>query len=290
MTSGTDYSGINEAKAEMGTIYDRPDPRAYFSTLEKLDYTIPNNAKPMFQKLISRLRQQRCQDQVCILDLGCSYGVNAALLKHNVSMNELYDHWTQDGFDTASPEEVIHNGQQFFENLGGPENIKVIGIDQAENAVAFAEEIGLVDEGLPLNLEKQQLPQDVGEDLEPVDLMISTGCVGYVTEKSFEQLVRHTAENEPAWIANFVLRMFPYDRIESELHRWGYMTEKLTSKYFRQRKFATAEEQEQVVGKLRDQDIDPTGLEEDGYFVAEFYVSRPEAEVRTMPLQQLLAA
>ena len=290
MKSGNEYSGINEAKADMGTIYDRPDPRAYFSTLEKLDYSIPSNAKPLFQRLISRLRQQREQEEVCVLDLGCSYGVNAALLKHDLSMDELYDHWTQDELGTASPEEVIQNDQQFFGDLGDPENITMIGIDQAENAIAFAEEVGLVDEGLPLNLEQQKLPQDVGENLEPVDLMISTGCVGYVTEKSFEQLVPHAMANQPAWIANFVLRMFPYDRIENELRRWGYVTEKLTGKYFRQRKFASAEEQKQVVDKLRGQDIDPTGLESEGHFVAEFYLSRPETEVRRLPIQQLLAA
>ena len=45
----------------------------------------------------------------------------------------------------------------------------MIGIDQAENAVAFAEEIGLVDEGLQLNLEQDNLPADVRDDLEPVD-------------------------------------------------------------------------------------------------------------------------
>lgn len=289
MNSGTDYSGINESKTDMGSIYDLPDPRAYFSALEKLDYIIPNNAKPLFQKLISHLRRRREQEEICVLDLGCSYGVNAALLKHDLSMGELYDHWTQDELKTANPEEIIQNGLQFFEELGDPENIKVIGIDQAENAVTFAEEIGLVDEGLPLNLEEQTLPLDVRQDLEPVDLMISTGCVGYVTEKSFEQLIPPATEKQPAWVANFVLRMFPYDRIESVLRRWGYKTEKLAGRYFRQRKFASGDEQRQVIEELRSQEIDPAGLEAEGHFVAEFYLSRPEAEAEELPLRRLLA-
>jgi hypothetical protein len=32
-----------------------------------------------------------------VLDLGCSYGVNAALLKHDLSMRELYERWGQNG-------------------------------------------------------------------------------------------------------------------------------------------------------------------------------------------------
>ena len=290
MNSGADFSGINEAKLDMGSIYDRPDPRAYFNTLQRLDYAIPTSAKPLFQKLISRLRRQRGQEEVCVLDLGCSYGVNAALLKHDLSMDELYDRWTQDELEQATSEEVIEMDQQFFSELADPENLKVIGIDQAENAVAFAEEIGLVDEGLPINLEKETLPADARRDIVPVDLMISTGCVGYVTEKSFERLMQPLTERRPAWIANFVLRMFPFDAIERALGDWGYRTEKLAGRYFKQREFASAEEREQVVEQLRSQDVDPTGLEAEGRFVAEFYLSRPEAEARELPLKRLLAA
>jgi SAM-dependent methyltransferase len=290
MHSGADFSGINEAKVDMGSIYDRRDPRAYFSTLQKLDYVIPVEAKPLFQKLISQLRRRREQDEICVLDLGCSYGVNAALLKYDLSMDELYDRWTQDELEDATPEEVIQNDHQFFEELGDPEDLRVIGIDQAENAVAFAEEIGLIDVGLPLNLEQETLPADARQDIEPVDLMISTGCVGYVTEKSFKKLMLPLSERQPAWIANFVLRMFPYDRIENALGRWGYITEKLTGRYFRQRKFASTEEQRQVVEQLKSRDVDPIDLEAEGQFVAEFYLSRPEAEVRELPLRQLLTA
>lgn len=289
MDSGADYSGINEAKADWGSIYDQPDPRAYFNTLEKLDYIIPSNAKPVFQKIISQLRRQRKQDEICVLDLGCSYGINAALLKHDVSMEELYSHWTRDDLEIATSEDVIKIYQKYFEESGKPENLKIIGVDQAENAVTFAEEIGLIDVGLQANLEQETLPMGAREILEPVDLMISTGCVGYVTEKSFEQLMQSVTKQRPAWIANFVLRMFPYDRIDNMLNRWGYTTEKLNGQYFRQRKFASANEMEQVVDKLITQDIDPSGQEEKGHIMAEFYLSRPKSEACDLPLPQLLA-
>ena len=81
-------------------------------------------------------------------------------------MDELYDRWTRDELEDATAEEVIQNDQQFFEELGDPEGLKMIGLDQAENAVAFAEEIGLVDVGLPLNLEQETLPADVRQDIE----------------------------------------------------------------------------------------------------------------------------
>ncbi len=55
MSGDTASDDINEAKANMDHIYDQPDPRAYFRELQKHGYAIPGVAKPIFQKLISRL-------------------------------------------------------------------------------------------------------------------------------------------------------------------------------------------------------------------------------------------
>ncbi|MCE2510824.1 MAG: class I SAM-dependent methyltransferase, partial [Alphaproteobacteria bacterium] len=58
--------------------------------------------------------------------------------------------------------------------------------------------------------------------------------------------------------------------------------------YFSQRKFASQKERSQVLEQLEDQEIDPNGLESEGTLIAEFYLSRPEAEARDLPLHQLL--
>ena len=44
-----------------------------------------------------------------------------------------------------------------------------------------------------------------------------------------------------------------------------------------------------MVEQLNIQDVDLIGLEAERQFVAEFYLSRPEAEVQELPLRQLLA-
>lgn len=288
MLSDTVFEEINEAKANMDHIYDQPDPRAYFRELEKLGYTIPGVAKPIFQKLISHLQRQQ-NDSIHVLDLGCSYGVNAALLKHDLSMRELYAHWGQETLLEATPGEVVAYDREFFDNLDEQEDISVIGLDQAESAVTFAVEAGLLDEGLAVNLETEPLPEAATESLAPVDLVTSTGCVGYVTEKSFERLLPAMTQGRPPWIGNFVLRMFPFDSIEETLKDWGYVTEKFEGRTFVQRRFAAAEEQEEVLEQLRERGIDPTGKETDGYLLAEFYLSRPAPDVAEVPIERLLA-
>lgn len=286
MTGNNAFDEINEAKANMDHIYDQPDPRDYFRELEKLGYAIPDAAKPIFQKLISHLRRRR-DDTVHVLHLGCSYGVNAALIKHDLSMPELYDHWGQKRLADATPKEVVKYDQRFFSKLDEAGDIEVIGLDQAENAIGFAEEVGLLDEGLAVNLETEPLPGLTEEELAAVDLVTSTGCVGYVTEKSFDRLLPAVTRGRAPWLANFVLRMFSFDGIEKTLNDRSYVTEKLEGHTFVQRRFASAEEQEYVVGRLREQGIDPTGKESEGHLLAEFYLSRPANEKAEAPIKRL---
>lgn len=289
MTGETDFEDINEAKANLDHIYNQSDPRAYFRELKKLDYAIPEVAKPIFQKLIGALQERR-DNTIQVLDLGCSYGINAALLKHDLSMDELYDHWGQKGFSNATSDAVIARDQRYFAELDGPEDIDVVGFDVAEKATSYGEEVGLLDESFTVNLESEGLSAAAKEELASVDLVTSTGCVGYVTEKSFDRLLPAIGSGQMPWFANFVCRMFPFDAIEECLDGWGYVTEKLENRTFLQRRFASAHEQEQVIEQLVGQGVDPTGLEGDGDLLAEFYLSRPKADAAAVPIEQLLAA
>jgi len=289
MSVETTFEQINVAKANMDDVYDQSDPRAYFRELHKLDYAIPDNAKPIFQNLIRHLQKRR-DDKVHVLDLGCSYGVNAALLKHDLSMDELYEHWDQNSLVEATSEEILTHDRRFMNNLDESEDISVTGLDQADAAISFAKDSGLLDNGITVNLETDSLSALEKKELAPIDLMISTGCVGYMTEKSFECLLPAVTQGQPPWIANFVARMFPFDTIEKTLNDWGYVTEKLEGRTFDQRHFASAQEQEQVIDQLSTQGIDPAGKETEGHLLAEFYLSRPASEVAKTPLEQLLAS
>ena len=188
MTDSAEFEEINEAKASMDHIYNQSDPRSYFNELKKIDYSIPDAAKPIFRKLIDHM-QDIDKETIQILDLGCSYGVNAALLKHDLTMSDLYDHWDAKQLAGARPNEVIERDQRYFSELDEQENIELIGIDQTKNAINFAEDVGLIDSGFAINLENDPLPELADEILAPVDLIMSTGCIGYVTEKTFDRLL-----------------------------------------------------------------------------------------------------
>lgn len=289
MPSDAPFETINEAKANLDHIYDESHPRNYFRELSKLDYAIPDLAKPIFQKLISHL-QNRQKDTIHVLDLGCSYGINAALLKYDLSMAELHQHWANSALPATTQEEVVANDRHFINSLEEAADIEMVGIDLAASAVAFARETGLLDEDIVINLETDPQPEAAKEKLAPVDLVTSTGCIGYVTEKSFDRLLPAITQGQAPWMGNFVLRLFPFDPIEESLSEWGYVTEKLPGQLFPQRQFSSGEEREQVLEQLCERGIDPTGKESEGSLLAEFYLSRPANDVAECPIDRLLSA
>lgn len=288
MTHDVAFEQINEAKVNMDGIYDQQDPRSYFRELKKLDYEIPDGAKPIIQQLIRHL-QASSDEPVHLLDVGSSYGVNAALIKYDMTMKELYARWGNETLQTASVQHVIESDRNYFDSLEMVDNLEVTGLDVAENAVAFGEQVGLLDDSIAVNLECQTLPQSSNQDLASVDLVMSTGCVGYVTEKTFDRLMPAVSQGHQPWFANFVLRLFPFDQIAESLAEQGYVAEKLKGRTFVQRNFASLSEREQVLDQLHERGIDTQGHEDEGHYLAEFYLSRPAAAAERSPISSLLA-
>jgi hypothetical protein len=76
-------------------------------------------------------------------------------------------------------------------------------------------------------------------------------------------------------MAHFVLRMFSYDPIAESLSELGYETVYIEG-MFKQRRFASAQEQALVLDNLsRMPNVDPHGLEADGWMYAQLHLSLP---------------
>jgi len=278
-----DMTYDSSGKINLNDIYNLPNPTAYFSALSHLEYQIPQRARPIFQRTIAARREARGERSVRVLDLGCSYGVNGALLKHGLSMSDLYRLYND------APEEardrLIDRDREIYVDPVDPD-LDVIGLDVADQAVAYAMEAGALDAGLAANLEARDPTAAEAALLGGADLIISTGCFGYVTDTSLRRLVEASNGSRP-WMAHFVLRMFAFDEAEDMLAQHGYATEKVEG-FHPQRRFASAEEQAHALDNLERLGIDPTGAEAEGWYLAELHVSRPEEEASGLPLERIL--
>ncbi len=278
----------NNGKIVLGQIYNEPDPRAYYSTLRQLDYVIPDEAAPVFRELVAARQQMRGSPELSLLDLGCSYGVNAAILKHGVALDTLYRRYDDAQLREVDPGTLAAIDHEFYAARVADPHLEIKGLDVAERAVGYAVAASILDDGLARDLESGPLPPRDGEAIAGAAMVISTGCIGYVTERTLQRLIELGEAGEgPPWMAHFVLRMFPPEPFDAMFEAHGYVTETLPVT-FRQRRFASAEEREHVLDNLSALGLDPAGREADGWYHAEFRLSRPRKDAEDLPLARIV--
>ncbi len=285
------FSAENQGKLDLHEVYNFSDPRAYFSRLEPLDYAIPDQARPIFRRLIDQIRHCKHRDRgktaVTVLDLGCSYGVNAATLKHGRTMKDLFRLYASGSaaFSTAALKE---RDRSLWSRSRSDADLSIIGLDVSQPAIDYGVTSELLDQGFAVNLENEALPDGLRKAMTDVDIIISTGCVGYVGSKTFKTLVSASRAAERPWIASFVLRMFDYHSIDASLASFGYVTEKLGDRLYQQRKFDNQSERDHALEALQARGLGGHPKEADGHYYAEFYLSRPAQDVEDEPIDTLL--
>ena len=254
-------------KVSFDDIYTAPDPRAFFGTLRGLDYQIPGLAKPYFATLIEAYRTDHGVAEPTVLDVGCSYGVNGALSRCRTTMTELYAHYGDAWPDRAA---LLASDRERVRSSAGADRVRFVGLDTSAPALDYARAAGFLDEAIHADFEATDPDHGQQALLDGVDIVVSTGCVGYVTEKTLIRI----AHGARPWMAHFVLRMFSYQPVAAALAELGYETTSIHG-VFRQRRFASADEQAQILDTLSAAGVDPRGLETEGWLYAQLYVSRP---------------
>lgn len=266
-------------KVSLDHIYTEPDPRAYFSTLRGLEYQVPQAAKPHFEALIDEYRRATGVTVPRVLDIGCSYGINAVLVKYDATMDDLYERYCD---APATGEAVLARDREFVASQTS-RDVRFTGLDVSGPALEYALAAGFLDDAVHADFESADPTDEQRAKLAGTDLVVSTGCLGYVGEKSISRLIEAFDGRRP-WMAHFVLRMFPFDPIEEALAEAGYETVRAEG-LFRQRRFATEEERTLVLDRLAAIGLSPRGREADGWFYARLFVSRPREEARPAPIR-----
>lgn len=287
MTTSSPATLDKTGKIELKEIYNCPDPRKYFSTLGQLEYIIPQAAKPFFNKVFACYRNAKDSPRLKIVDLGTSYGINAALLKYGLDLQDLYQLYGSEKAQRLSHSELVERDRRLFRNANADPNLEIVGVDVADRAVAYAENVHVLDGSVAANLEEEKPDPSQQKKIADADIIISTGCIGYITGRTLTAILETCSSKRP-WMAHFVLRMFSFEPIREQLASRGYVTAKGTQP-LRQRRFASRAERERILDKLIGQGIDPTGYESEGWLYADLYVSRPVSDINAVPATTLTA-
>jgi SAM-dependent methyltransferase len=282
------YFAVNAIKADFSSIYRRRDPRDYYCTLGGLDYIIPEVAAPVLLQLVERLIEAKGRP-ITILDVGCSYGVLSAVMRHRLTMDQLRDRYASPSLRGLSSDHLAACDLHYFAGWPEREGLRFIGLDASPEAIAYARRVGLLADGLAVDLEAGSLDARAKALVAKADLIVSTGAVGYVTEKTFAKLLAACEPEAMPWVASFVLRAFDYGAISGALAQRGLLTERFESATFVQRRFRDQSEYQETLRLLCDAGVDPEGKEAEGLLHAQLFVSRPEAEVAAATLGEIVS-
>ncbi|MCX4966569.1 hypothetical protein OHA98_17325 [Streptomyces sp. NBC_00654] len=264
-------------------IYDQADPRAFFRELGAFGYRTPHHAQAVFRRLAG-LRIRNPGDAV--LDLCCSYGINAALLNHELTLDELNAHYTSPRVVAMTTRELVEHDTAFFRARRRRDAVPVFGLDIASRAIAYARAVGLLDDGFAENLETSPPSAALLDMARSIRLITITGGASFLSRATFQPLLDHAAT--PPWIAAFVLRTGSYAPIAEHLARHGLTTEMYTGRTFVQRRFTGAPEQRYAVDAVRALGQDPDGRESAGHFHTALHLARPAADTGAPPLGELV--
>lgn len=282
-TSRGSHSSVG-GKQNFDHIYNHPDPRPYYRTLQPLDYRVAEHARPIFERCLRTLARVRGKRRLAVLDLCCGYGVNGSLLRHRLGMADLYERYADPGLDRLGSEELARADRRFYETRRrGDEAAQalvgsILGLDPADKAVDYAERTGLIDRGAALNLEREELPAELRRDLAEVDLITVTGGMGYVTEVTFRKLLSATRPEARPWIVSFPLRGLDLSPFEKVFRDHGLVCEAWEEDPIPQRRFADEAERRRTLQRLEDNGLDAEPERESGRLLALCHLARPAAE------------
>jgi len=275
----------NGSKESFDDIYAAPDPRAYYAGLGSLDYEVPQHGQHVFSAALDALDVE----QSTVVDLCSSYGVIAALLKHDLDLDDLYDHYRAERYADLTSEALAEIDREFFAQHCRDATPRVIGLDVSAPAIEYAVQVGLLDAGAAENLEVAAPSAELAKHLAAVDLITVTGGGGYLTERTFDGILECVDEAKQPWVASLCLRTVSYQPVADCLARHGLVTEQLPDVTLPQRRFASAAEREYALGELAALGVDPEGKEDEGRYHVNIYLSRPKDVVDELAITDVLA-
>lgn len=272
------YHAANEAKASFDDIYTSPTPHAYIATMAEKGYEIGEQARPFCAAAAGLLEEANGEVwPVQMLDVGCSYGLGSAFVRHGCTFDEMVAF-----FGSRAPREYRSacEATRMWLHVAPPAcGVRCVGLDSSAPAIRFAVDAGLLDHGIARDFERPDAVP-TGEErawFRSCNLLISTGAIGYVSDRTLEVVLRDLGREHPGAFGPLavvtILRMFDVAPIRAVFEAHGFVFEPVPGVRLPQRRFADADERRNVLSLLHDRGIDTREWEDRGKHFADLYVA-----------------
>ncbi|MFQ6023601.1 MAG: hypothetical protein ACE5NW_12860 [Acidiferrobacterales bacterium] len=274
-------------KTRFDHLYDLPDCRAYYQTLAPLDYQNPAHTVPIARAALEEISRLRNVRAPWVVDFACGYGIVSALLRYDVDMHTVIARYSTEELTNADTQLLIDGDRQWYaaRRRAGTQT-RVAAIDISAKALEYGRRVGLYDKTFQENLEMDDPSPGLSDFLPDISLIIDTGAYGYIGETSFRRLLDAAGAPLP-WIVTSPARVADSGPSLEVMQKVGLVVEQVPLPPFRHRRFSGHEEKEHAIAELKRKGIDPSGLEDTGFYFANVYIGRPRDECGT-PLGELI--
>ena len=287
MTAPADH--LPRHKDDFGRVYDLEDPSPYFTALRPSDYRMPAvvaDALRTVHRPVSAARGGR--DTLRILDFACGYGAIGALLRHAVSMPEIYARYADRRWQSADARRYWPADAAFFatrreETL----RFEIGGIDVAGTAMEYAEAMGFVDWAFHENLVDRAPSEDLRRFLQRVDLVVECGALGELVTDAFGRILDCCNDVARPWFVYCPRTDVDWASLHALWAAWGYRAESLETAPVRYRKPLGAAERADMLRATRELGKSDESVMRDGYLLADLTLARPGTEIGNPPIAEL---
>ena len=275
-------------KDDFGRVYDLEDPSPYFNALRPSGYRMPEVLAAALKAIHRAVCDARdAGGALRVLDFACGYGAVGALLRHGVSMPELYARYAERHWQRDDGRRYWEADAEFFAaRREGPRAFEIGGTDIAGVALEYAATMGFLDRTFRENLIDHAPSEALGQFLHAVDLVVESGSLGDLLPAAFERILDSGGARSP-WFLYSPRPDVDWALLDTLWAARGYRAESLGTEPVRYRKPLGARERADMLRATRALGKRDESVMRDGYLLADMTLARPEADAGNPPLGQL---
>ncbi len=274
-------------------IYDLPDCRSYFRAMDHAGFRTAHHAVAAFRAVLAELKRLRGIKDTGIVDFASGYGIGAALMRHDIVLDDVLTRYRDPWFDTATVDDVIQADRAWYARQRRPgTSDRYIGIDIAANALDYARSVGVFDAVFAENLQAEDPGADLAGALAGCDLVVECGSVAHMLPDALDRMLAAARARAP-WVITAPIRGNDTVQAMEVMRAHGLVVERLDVPPFRHRRFADETEQGRAIANAHARGHATDGLESTGYFYAQLFLGRPAAEttpISCWPVSPVAAA
>ena len=225
-----------------------------------------------------------------VLDFACGYGVVGAMLRHDVSMPEIYAWYGERQWRPGDGRRHWDADAAFFAARRAERAaFEIAGVDVAGNALAYAAAMEFVDRAFPENLVEDAPSEVLRRFLRGVDVIVESGALGVMLPAAFARILDHRGDEGPPWFLYCPRPDVNWSALSALWAERGYRAESLLGAPVRYRKPLDAQERADMRRRARGFGKPDEAIMRDGYFLVDMTLARPEADTANPPIAALRA-